>query len=93
MLLGESDSPSYEFQGDDIISTLEGLKDDFRSQKDQLLTDHTEVKHTYESEKLDRDSQLELDEKALEEHKGNKAEAQTRIATASQDLTDRKSVV
>jgi len=87
VLLGESDAPSHEFQGDDIISTLEGLKDDFRAQKDQLLTAHTEVKHTYESEKQDRDQQLELDEKALEEHKGNKADAQKRIATASQDLT------
>jgi len=87
VLLGESDAPSYEFQGDDIISTLEGLKDDFRAQKDQLLSDHTEVSHTYESEKQDRDQQLELAEKALEEHKGNKAEAQKRIATASQDLT------
>merc|ERR1719456_724628 len=89
MLLSQPDVPvsDYDFHSGDIIKTLEGLLNEFRSSRTSLENDEAQSKSDYDvamQAKLDVLKQAQL---SLENAQKDRAKTTEDIATANEDLT------
>jgi len=77
----------YEFHGDDIVSTLEGLKKEFLSKKTELTEEEAKAQAEFDKFVQEKEASIATSEKDLKKHQKSKADFTTSIAQGSQDLT------
>mmetsp|Transcript_70899 Transcript_70899/g.129732 ORF Transcript_70899/g.129732 Transcript_70899/m.129732 type:complete len:703 (-) Transcript_70899:85-2193(-) len=80
-------STTYSFQADDIISTLESLKEQFKQKKTEIDGVETEARSTYDKLVTDKEALKTTEETKIANALTAKNEAIQRINTASADLT------
>lgn len=84
---GDLPTETYSFHSGDIITTLEDLKTEFKSQKDTLDKAEVDAKQTYHTAVQDQEKIIGEKQTRLTELKDLKAEKTAAIAEASTDLT------
>lgn len=86
--ISESDpNDAYAFQSGDVITTLEGLKTDFKAKKNELGEADVKAKAAYDLLVQNKQQAVKDATAAVETAKKDKADASVRIATSSTDLT------
>jgi chromosome segregation ATPase len=83
----EVPTSQYDFHASDILQTLEGLKTDFRTQKEGLQAQETSAIATYDQLMQDKEALITQHKEATVAAKKTKAEQVSLIAAASQDHT------
>merc|ERR1719375_2172752 len=84
-LLGNKQEPAaYEFQGNDIIATLEGMLTQFKENKKELDGTEFDAKSAFEKEKLNMENEKKFSEKEL-------AETEKLLGQKEDELSDAKS--
>lgn len=77
----------YEFHGDDIVSTLEGLRKEFLAKKTELTEEDAKAKADFDKLLQEKETTFTNNEDDMKKHQKAKAELTTSIAQNSQDLT------
>lgn len=88
-LLQEDPKPSttYSFQSDDIIKTLEDLKTQFKTKKEEIDAAEVAARSTYDKLVVDKEAEKKTEEGKIADALKAKNDAIARINQASADLT------